>query len=337
MDRLYSWAESQAEGHSWAIVLAGGEGVRLRPLIRRVCGDERPKQYAALFGSRSLLGQTLERVALEIPRQRTVVVTHRAHAGYVAAEFDSSPRPRVLAQPEDRGTAAGLLFPAHWVSWQDPGAIIAAFPSDHFVLEAGLFMRHVMAVVSFVRRNPRWLVLLGARPTSPDTEYGWIEPGDPLGEIAAEPVATVRRFHEKPPEELARACFASGYLWNTFVLVGHVAALLELGRRCLPGLSDRLARIAPFAGTEDEPWAIRQAYALAPKANFSRAVLEACPASLVVSRLPRLTWSDWGTPERVLESLRRAGISPPWLTVPSWQEAGEARHKPAAAVSAAPL
>ena len=91
------------------------------------------------------------------------------------------------------------------------------------------------------------------------------------------------------------------------------ATLLAEGRRALPELSDRLARIAPYAGTEREGWAVREAYALAPTANFSRAILQTSPARLAVSRLPRLTWSDWGTPDRVLRSLASAGISPPWL------------------------
>lgn len=300
-------------GRPWAIVLAGGEGVRLRTLTRRVCGDERPKQYAALIDSRSLLRQTLDRVALAIPSERTVLVTVRSHARWMAEECAGA-GPRVLVQPEDRGTAAGVLFPAHWISWQDPEATVAVFPSDHFILEEAAFMRHVLEVAAVVSQNPGWLVLLGARPAEPEPEYGWIEPGEPLGDGPGGPLWRVRRFHEKPSLETAQACLAGGWLWNTFAFVAKLATLLEAGRQLLPRLSDRLARIAPFAGTEDEPWAIQQAYALAPKANFSRAVLEPCPSFLAVSRLPALTWSDWGTPERVLKSLRGAGIFPPWLT-----------------------
>ena len=66
-------------GNLWAIVLAGGEGVRLRSLTRRLYGDDRPKQYAALVGARSLLRQTLDRVSLLIPPERTVVVTLASH------------------------------------------------------------------------------------------------------------------------------------------------------------------------------------------------------------------------------------------------------------------
>jgi len=300
-------------GQLWAIVLAGGEGARLRGLTRRFYGEDRPKQYAALFGSRSLLRQTLDRVALAIPAERTLVVTLRSHARYIAAELAGSPTPRVLVQPENRGTAAGVLFPAHWIQWRDPEATVAVFPSDHFIVEETVFMDHVAKVASVVR-HPEWLVLLGAQPTEPETEYGWIEPGEALDWTPAGPICRVQRFWEKPSAETARACLASGCLWNTLVLVTKASTLIEAGRQFLLHLHDRLARIGPFVDTEDEPWAVQQAYHLAPKANFSQSILERCPPGLVVSKLPALYWCDWGTPERVFKSLTKAGILPAWFT-----------------------
>lgn len=62
-ERLPSALRSSSFGQLWGVVLAGGEGIRLRPLTRLICGDERPKQYVALTGSRSLLRQTLDRWA----------------------------------------------------------------------------------------------------------------------------------------------------------------------------------------------------------------------------------------------------------------------------------
>ena len=126
----------QPEGASaiapWAIVLAGGEGVRLRPLVR-----QRPKQFAKIVGSKSLLGHTLDRVDLKVPPSRTVISACRAHDGYLAQEFPETPAQRILAQPQDRGTAAGILFPAHWIHSQDPEAVVSIFPADHFILEEG--------------------------------------------------------------------------------------------------------------------------------------------------------------------------------------------------------
>ena len=301
-------------GQLWAVVLAGGEGRRLWAFTRRLYGQERPKQYAVLVGTRSLLRQTLDRVALAVSAERTIVVTKRSHAPYIATEFARPSVPQLLVQPEDRGTAAGILLPAHWIHRRDPEATVAVFPSDHFILEEAAFMDHVTEVAAFVGGDVQGIVLLGAPPTEPETDYGWIEPGEPVGQTRTGPVWRVARFWEKPSSEVACSCLARGCLWNTLIIISKVSALIEAGRHCLPKLHDRLAHIAPFLGTDDEPWAIQQAYALAPKANFSRSILEHYPPSLSVSRLPAITWSDWGTPDRILESLRRAGASALWLT-----------------------
>jgi mannose-1-phosphate guanylyltransferase len=302
------------DGEFWAIVLAGGEGVRLRALTRQLYGEERPKQYAVLTGSKSLLRQTLERVALLIPPRRIVVVTQASHARYLAPELAGLPEVQVLPQPSDRGTAAGVLMPAHWIQARDPRAIVAVFPADHFILEEAVFMGHVAAVAGYVRAHPDWLVLLGAPPTEPDPDYGWIEVGAPVGWAGQGPVHRIRGFREKPTEESARRLFALGCLWNTFVFAASVATLVDAGRECIPLLHDRLIHLPEFAGTQYESWALRRAYSFAPAANFSRAVLESSAISLAVSQIPMVTWSDIGTPERVARSLCALGAPPPaWL------------------------
>ncbi|MFI5326595.1 MAG: sugar phosphate nucleotidyltransferase [Candidatus Rokuibacteriota bacterium] len=298
--------------HCWAVILAGGEGMRLRPLVRQVFGADRPKQYVRLLGPRTLLRQTLDRVALAIPPERTLVVTVRRHAGYIAEEFSGATRPRILAQPLDRGTAAGVLYPAHWIAWRNPEATAAIFPSDHFLLGDTAFMAHVAEVTAWVEKHPERLVLLGAQPTSPEVEYGWIEPDEALGDLSTGPVRAVRQFWEKPSVARARACLGAGHLWNTSVLVAKVATLVQTGWQALPELSDRLAHIEPFLGTPEEADAVRQAYELMPRANFSKSVLEACPDALAVSRLPRIVWSDLGSPHRVMEAVTRMRIRPEW-------------------------
>jgi len=301
-------------GETWAIVLAGGQGSRLRPLARRVCGDDRPKQFAPLVGPRSMLRATLDRVALAMDPKRTAVVALRDHVGYFADEMGQGLLPRVLVQPADRGTAAAVLLAAHWISWRDPEATLALFPSDHFIENEVAFMDHVQEVAAFVRAHPEWIVLLGAEPTEPESEYGWIAPGAAVGMVGGDPVCRVLRFVEKPTRDEAQAWLAAGGLWNTLVVVACAATLLAAGWRALPALSERLVRIQPFADSVDEPWALQQAYAFAPAANFSRAVLEPGPPRLAVSRLPApVVWSDWGTPDRVVRSLRGGALTPPWL------------------------
>jgi len=286
----------------WAIVLAGGQGVRLLPLVRELCGDERPKQFAKIMGSKSLLRHTLDRVGLKIPPAQTVIVTCHSHSKYMAEEFAEMPGQRILVQPEDRGTAAGVLFAAHWIYSQDPDAVVGVFPSDHFILNGSTFMSHITNLAAFVRRQPARLVLVGAPADAPEREYGWIEPGKQLGLIGVNSVRQVRRFWEKPSEQQARACLTAGCLWNTMVIVANLSTLLEAGRKLLPELTGCLVRAADHlsAGRVSE---MKQEYGLAPRADFSRMVLEACPLLLAVSTPPELIWSDLGTPPRVRKTL----------------------------------
>jgi hypothetical protein len=96
-------------------------------------------------------------------------------------------------------------------------------------------------------------------------------------------------------------------------MVARVAAMVEAGRRTLPTLHERLARIGPSLGADAEVTAVERAYTLAPTANFSKTVLVSHARQLGVSRLPSMSWSDWGTPDRVIATLRREGLNPSWL------------------------
>src|SRR5262245_37317015 len=299
---------------TWAVVLAGGEGVRLRPLVRQLVGHQRPKQYVPLLGPDSLLRQTLKRVGRIIPPERTVVVTRAEHAPYVATELPDGPAPHVLLQPEDRGTGAAVLFAAHRIREWDPGATLAFFPSDHFILEEDPFLEHISTIVAFVARHPERLVLLAARPTAAESEYGWVKPGTLIAESTDEPVYRVLGFLEKPERDNAERCLAAGWLWNTFAFVTSLPTLLDAGRQFLPAVDARLQPIGAFAGSRHEGSAIRQAYALIQPSDFSRRVLERKPACLAVTALPQLTWSDLGTPRRVIDVASNLLVKPPWLT-----------------------
>jgi mannose-1-phosphate guanylyltransferase len=296
----------------WAVVLAGGEGVRLRPLTRLICGDDRPKQYVPLLGPRTLLEQTLERVGRLVPPERTVVVGHERQAPYLGALGTRHTGVTLLLQPDDRGTAAAILLATHWIMRGHPEAQVGVFPSDHFVLEQGPFATGVRAAASASRALRGRMVLLGAQPTEADPQYGWIEPGALIGP-ERRGVHTVQRFWEKPTAEKAAVCLASGCLWNTFVLIGSAAVIADAGREAVPELECRVRRAVEFAGTELEGWALSQAYAYAPRADFSRAVLQALAPALAVLRMPPCCWSDLGTPERVVRTVKTLGIDVPWL------------------------
>jgi mannose-1-phosphate guanylyltransferase len=256
-----------------------------------------------VVGSKSLLRHTLDRVELQIAPERTVIVTCRAHDTYMIEEFAETPPHGVLVQPQDCGTAAGIFFPAHWIHSQDREAIVAVFPSDHFILERKAFMAHVARVAAFVQRDPTRLVLLGAKPDTHETQYGWIEPGEPVGRVGPETLHQVKRFWEKPSQDRARACLAGGCRWNAFVFVVKVSTLIDAGRELLPELTQRMASATRLRAA-GHILAGDQQFALAPNADFSRTILEACPSLLAVCQLPAITWSDLGTPRMVMQTLQ---------------------------------
>ena len=301
--------------HTWALVLAGGEGMRLRDLTRHVYGEDRPKQYAVLTGGKSLLRQTLDRFGLSIPARWTVVVTMAGQGAYLSAELRLlSPVPHVLEQPKDRGTAAAILLAAHWIRMRDPDAVIVVTPSDHFVENDAAFMARIGEVIEVADRRREQMVLLGAQPTEPETDYGWMELGAKQPGLGGTVLHRVDRFVEKPDAATARMLFEAGALWNTFVFGARAGALTDMGRECLPSLHERLAGLDRFLSTEHERWAIAQAYEFAPRASFSRALLEQCPDKLVAMRLSEVSWCDLGTSRRVLRKLGELGVKPDWLT-----------------------
>jgi len=309
MTRPVGGSESPGpEPRLWAIVLAGGDGRRLRSLVRVVHGDDRPKQFSSPDEGETLLHRTLRRLRPMVPPERTILVTRRDHDRYVREALAGQSPVRVFAQPEDRGTAAAILWPAQWIAAMDPGAVVAVIPSDHFVENDGAFVDHVRGVVAALSGDQR-TILFGARAMSADSGYGWIELAQPTHDLEAD-LFGVRAFIEKPAPPRAEECFTRGDLWNTMVAVAGASALTDLVRDALPGLGTTFGEIARLADGSSEP--VERAFAACPTADFSRQVLEASPDRLLVSRLPSLSWADWGTPERVLRSLTGAGITPRW-------------------------
>jgi mannose-1-phosphate guanylyltransferase len=179
-----------------------------------------------LTGSRSLLQQTLDRAAQRVPIDHTVVVSLEAHASHLAATIPHG-GPRVLLQPQDRGTAVGVL-PHALIAARAPDATLVFMPSDHLVVEEHLFMEQVAQAAAFVDENPGRIVLLGAQATEPETEYGWIEPGSLLGRAGNHRSGRSGGSSRSRPW-MWRGRAAAGAAWNTFVFVAKVRTLVDAG------------------------------------------------------------------------------------------------------------
>lgn len=290
-------------GHGpWAIVLAGGEGTRVRTFLQQLCGGRGIKQFCTVIGRRSMLEHTLARIESRIPRERIVVVVSRDHGDETARQLAHWPVENVIVQPRNRDTAPGILLPLAHISRRDPLATVALFPSDHFILAEEQFMSAVDVAVGETQRFPGNLTLLGVAPE--EDGYGWIEPADKDG---GRQTHAVCGFWEKPSPVQRRTLLAREAVWNTFVCVGHASTVWEIIRQTVPDLYGDFLTIRHALDRPSAMRVIDAVYTQMRPVNFSTAVCEQLPGKLRVLPIPDIGWSDWGSEERILSTLQRIG------------------------------
>ena len=214
--------KTSVEKENYAVVLAGGDGSRLKSLTRMIAGDERPKQFCPILGNETLLDVTRRRAALKISSDNTFFSLKAKHERIYREILAGVAAEKLIVQPENKGTAPAILYSLLHLEKFSPNATVAFFPSDHYFSDDKAFMENVERAFRAVEINPDSVVLLGIEPDSAETSYGWIEPVESLFDTAAGAVSRVKRFWEKPSFESANYLLKKGCLWNSFVMVGKV-------------------------------------------------------------------------------------------------------------------
>jgi len=304
-----------ARRRRWGVILAGGDGTRLLSLTRFISGDNRPKQFCPLFDGRTLLGHTARRAERCIPAGQTLFALTHAHREFYACELDGLQSQRIV-QPANKGTAPPILFSALSIARKDENALMAVLPSDHHYSDEACFTATLESAFEVAAKRPESVVLIGAQPSRPEVEYGWIELGAPVGDEGTE-LLSVRGFWEKPSLQMAETLLRKRSAWNTFVMVGRVRAFLEMVARTIPDVLKAVRQARLWTGSEahiDD-----SVYDQVPSSDFSRQVLSVENRRLLVLRVRDLGWSDLGHPGRVLAVVERSSSKPSWLK--EWRQA----------------
>ena len=309
----------------WCIVLAGGEGMRMRSWIHAWFGGERPKQYCTFVGSRSMLQHTLDRAHRIVSDGHVVTVIGKDHGKHFSESTRMQALDLVLEQPDNLGTAPGMFFPTAYVLADNPEAIVAFLPSDHFVHPEHLFCEQITEAYELVEKYKSKILLVGAVPDRAETEYGWIDPVRDSGHGNADKahkVMNIVRFREKPDVREAQALFQQDCLWNTMVMVVKAKILWDLGRQCLPEMMyifDAFLMVLRAIGekrleSKFEMAALARVYKDLQPADFSRDILQHISERSMVMPMEDVVWCDWGHPQRVAATLSDIGRHPSFET-----------------------
>ena len=275
----------------WAVVLAGGIGSRFWPLSSSL----RPKQLLALVGDKPMIADTVARLAPLVPPERVLVVTSRDIAASLHAAIPDVPIANMLVEPRPMGTAAAVAWGAHEVGRRaGPETVMVTVHADLSVGYAEEF-RGALRRASRVAVRDDSLVIVGATPTRPDTQFGYVVPGEPLDEgvgIARGGACRARRFVEKPGELLAQDLIAEGALWSTGVFVWQARSVLSALGTVTPEIAGALSAL-----TAGDP---ERFLGRVRTVSIDRGLLERSDQVVVLPA--EFMWDDVGT----WNSLRRA-------------------------------
>jgi mannose-1-phosphate guanylyltransferase len=283
--------------HFYPVILAGGRGTRFWPLSRK----RRAKQLLALDGKQTMIQQTVARLAPMTAPSRFWIITNHDLRPAILRQLPKLPAKQIIAEPAGRNTAPAIGLAAFLQLRRDPDAVLGLFPSDHVIADPAQYRATLNRGIEIAAAGEN-IVVLGVRPTRPETGYGYIEV-DSHRSGAPDPHAPlpVRRFTEKPDLATARQFVSAGnYFWNSGMFLWRADTLANALREHLPNTAVLLEKIAAAYGTRKFAETFRKLYPKSENISIDYAVLEPLSAkgeaqSRIFCLPSDFGWNDLGS------------------------------------------
>ncbi len=270
------------------VIMAGGMGTRFWPLST----ERIPKQFLNLFGDRTLLQKSFDRVSNLVPPERILVLTNVAFISMVKEQLPQIPVENIIGEPIRRDTAAAVSLAAVLCRRRFGNPVIATLTADHLIEPVVLFRK---TLLSAARRaiDDNVLYTFGIEPTYPATGYGYLERGMQIADDDGIEHFRLVRFKEKPDLETARRYIESGkFYWNSGMFVWTANAILKEIEMHLPDHAKVLSHAATFDQTPQWDQALKAAFESLHAVSIDFGVME--KAQNVCCVASRFSWSDVG-------------------------------------------
>ncbi len=271
------------------VIIAGGKGERFWPFSTR----ENPKQLLKISSDRSMLEDTLDRVADFVPRNQTLIVTSESIAGRLLSQHSELSADNFLTEPFGKNTCLAIGFAAAHLAKKDPKAVMVVLSADHYIKPKERLIEILRYGTRLAERDPV-LITIGINPTRPETGYGYIELGDQYDMVDGHTAYRVSEFKEKPNRTLAQQYYIGRmHLWNSGMFIWSASAILDALAKCKSEMHRQLMDYSAKIGTADERAARLELFNQAEAVSIDVGVLEAAGNVVVIKA--DLIWDDIGS------------------------------------------
>jgi len=273
----------------YAVIMAGGAGTRLWPLSSK----DKPKHFLKLFGGRSLIELTIDRLKGLVPEDRILILTSVKYRAIAQRTLPRVPPENFVYEPCLRDTASALGLAAIVLKTRCATATMIMQTADQLIEPVDQFGAAVTNAATFLESHPDQLVAFGIEAAGPNTQVGWQKLGQTVDFSDCE-VRRIAAFTEKPELEIAQQYMSEGgYCWNSGQFAWKADAILKEIDTHLPEATCLLERMGEAWNMAERDPVLGELFPQMPKGSIDYKVMQ--KTSNACSILLPCSWEDMGT------------------------------------------
>jgi mannose-1-phosphate guanylyltransferase len=273
----------------YAVIMAGGKGTRFWPKSR----EKMPKHLLDIVSEKTIIQETVERIAPIVPAENILIVTGLSHADELMKQVPQILAENILIEPVGRNTAPCIGLAALHIKRKSPEGVMAVLPADHLIGDSDRF-RQLLSYAADMAGRGDYLLTIGITPVFPETGYGYIEQGELKCNVNGESVYAVASIREKPALEQAKAFLEKGgFYWNSGMFVWRADTILHAIEKWLPDIYAGLLQIEDAIGTDREKEMIDHVYREIKPISIDYGVMEKADNVFLIRG--DFGWSDVGS------------------------------------------